>query len=85
MGETYEHYVTITEEMITRIAEDTGDHNPIHPDRDYVMNTIFKTWVTRGMLQAGSLSGVLGNRFPGVGTIYLSQTLKYLKPVFIGD
>ena len=37
------------------------------------------------MLQAGILSGVLGTRFPGVGTIYLSQSLTFLKPAFIGD
>jgi 3-hydroxybutyryl-CoA dehydratase len=37
------------------------------------------------MLQAGILSGIMGTEFPGVGTIYLSQTLKFRKPVFIGD
>ncbi|MBW2431541.1 MAG: hypothetical protein JRF56_21505 [Deltaproteobacteria bacterium] len=37
------------------------------------------------MLQAGLLSGILGCHFPGVGTIYLSQTLKFIKPVFIND
>jgi len=37
------------------------------------------------MLSAGIISGLLGAQFPGVGTIYLSQTLKFLKPVFIGD
>jgi acyl dehydratase len=37
------------------------------------------------MLQAGILSGILGMRFPGVGTIYLSQAMRFLKPVFIGD
>jgi 3-hydroxybutyryl-CoA dehydratase len=41
--------------------------------------------VAQGMLQAGLLSGILGCHFPGVGTIYLSQTLKFIKPVFIKD
>ena len=85
VGQVHETSVAITEEMIERFAEATGDHNPIHVDEDYAKGTIFKTRVAHGMLQAGILSGVLGTRFPGVGTIYLSQTLTFLKPVFIDD
>jgi 3-hydroxybutyryl-CoA dehydratase len=85
VGQVHETSVAITEEMIERFAQATGDHNPIHVDEDYAKGTIFKARVAHGMLQAGILSGVLGTRFPGVGTIYLSQTLKFLKPVFIGD
>jgi 3-hydroxybutyryl-CoA dehydratase len=85
VGQTYESKVTITEDMIKRFAAATGDYNPIHLDEDYAKGTIFKTRVAHGMLQAGILSGILGMRFPGVGTIYLSQTMRFLKPVFIGD
>lgn len=85
VGQIYESSATISEEMIEGFAQATGDHNPIHLNEDYAKGTIFKTRVAHGMLQAGILSGVLGTRFPGVGTIYLSQTLKFLKPVFIGD
>jgi 3-hydroxybutyryl-CoA dehydratase len=83
--QTYEKTVTITAEMIERFAEATGDHNPIHLDEEYAKGTLFKTRVAHGMLQAGILSGILGTEFPGVGTIYLSQSLKFMKPVFIGD
>ena len=85
VGQIHESSFTITGEMIESFAEATGDHNPIHVDEEYARGTIFKTRVAHGMLQAGILSGVLGTRFPGVGTIYLSQSLKFLKPVFIGD
>jgi 3-hydroxybutyryl-CoA dehydratase len=85
VGQTYESKVTITEDMIKRFADATGDYNPIHLDEDYAKGTIFKTRVAHGMLQAGILSGILGMRFPGVGTIYLSQAMRFLKPVFIGD
>lgn len=85
IGQIHESCVTITEEMIERFAQATGDHNPIHIDEAYAKGTIFKTRVAHGMLQAGILSGILGTRFPGVGTIYLSQTLKFLRPVLIGD
>lgn len=85
IGQTYEIKLTITEDMIKRFAEATGDYNPIHLNEDYAKGTLFKTRVAHGMLQAGILSGILGTCFPGVGTIYLSQTMRFLKPVFIGD
>ena len=84
-NQTYEKCVTVTEEMIEGFAQATGDCNPIHLDEAYAKGTRFKTRVAHGMLQAGILSGILGMEFPGVGTIYLSQTLKFTKPVFIGD
>jgi 3-hydroxybutyryl-CoA dehydratase len=85
VGQSYEKSFVITAEMIERFAEATGDHNPIHLDEDYAGKSIFKQRVAQGMLQAGLLSGILGCHFPGVGTIYLSQTLKFIKPVFIND
>jgi 3-hydroxybutyryl-CoA dehydratase len=85
VDQTYEKSVTVTEEMIERFAQAIGDHNPLHLDEKYAKGTRFKTRVAHGMLQAGILSGILGMEFPGVGTIYLSQTLKFTRPVFIGD
>ena len=85
VGQIHQSSVTITGEMIERFAQVTGDDNPIHLDEDFAKGTRFKSRVAHGMLVAGILSGVLGTGFPGVGTIYLSQTLEFLKPVFIGD
>jgi 3-hydroxybutyryl-CoA dehydratase len=85
VGKTYEIGITITEQMVENFARATGDYNPIHMDEDYARGTIFNTRVVHGMLHAGLISGIVGTHFPGPGTIYLSQTLKFLKPVFIGD
>jgi len=85
VGQAYETSFAITAELIERFADVTGDHNPIHLDEDYAARSIFKQRVAQGMLQAGLLSGILGCHFPGVGTIYLSQTLKFIKPIFIKD
>jgi acyl dehydratase len=75
----------ITSEMIERFAEATGDFNPLHLDEEFARGTLFGRRVAHGMLLAGILSGVLGTQFPGVGTIYVSQTLRFRRPVFIGD
>jgi 3-hydroxybutyryl-CoA dehydratase len=85
VGQTYETSFTITAELIEGFATVTDDYNPIHLDENYARQTIFEKRVAQGMLGAGLLSGVLGCQFPGIGTIYLSQTLKFLKTMFIGD
>ena len=84
-GQKSERSFTVTEERINLFAEATGDTNPLHLDEAFAEKTIFKKRVAHGMLSAGFISGELGTRFPGIGTIYLSQTMQFLKPVFIGD
>ena len=85
VGQTYKKSFAITADLIEGFARVTGDYNPIHLDEDYARQTVFKKRVAQGMLGAGLLSGVMGCEFPGTGTIYLSQTLKSLKPVFVDD
>lgn len=85
VGESFQYTTAVTEEMVDKFAEATGDSNPVHLDEDFARQTIFKTRVAHGLLSAGLVSSVLGTRFPGVGTIYISQTLEFKRPVFIGD
>ena len=82
VDDSFEYTTTVTEEMVYKFAEATGDSNPVHLDEEFARQTIFKTRVAHGMLSAGLISSVLGTRFPGVGTIYLSQTLEFKRPVF---
>jgi acyl dehydratase len=79
---------------ITRVASDSdiadfvnavGDHNPIHADRQYAATTMFKEPIAPGIWTAGLISAVIGTRLPGPGAIYLSQDLKFLRPVMFGD
>jgi len=84
-GQTHTASVAVTDERVRDFARATGDHNPIHLDDAAAAKSIFKRRVAHGMLSAGILSGVIGMQFPGEGTIYLSQTMKFLAPVFIGD
>ena len=75
----------ITEEMINDFAQATGDFNPIHMDQPYAEKTFFKGKIAHGILSTGLLSAILGNILPGYGTIYLSQEVRFLAPVRIGD
>lgn len=75
----------IKEKDIQLFAEASGDYNPLHLDEEYANKSIFKKRIAHGMLSAAYISSVLGTQLPGEGSIYMSQSLKFIKPVFIGD
>jgi 3-hydroxybutyryl-CoA dehydratase len=75
----------VTEADIIAFADVTGDHNPVHMDEAYASATPFKGRIAHGMLSAGYISAVLGVDLPGPGAIYLSQSLRFRRPVRIGD
>ncbi len=79
------HEKTVSEQDIGDFARVSGDNNPVHMDEGYASKTFFKSRIAHGMLTASFISTVLGTRLPGPGCIYLSQTLKFLAPVRIGD
>jgi len=85
IGDSAQISRTITEKDINDFARVTGDSNPVHLDQAYAERTIFKGRIAHGLLSVGLLSTVLGNILPGHGTIYLSQEIKFLAPVRIGD
>ncbi len=76
---------TVTESDIRSFAAITGDRNPVHLDESFAANTPFKGRIGHGMLTAGYISAVFGMRLPGPGSIYISQTLNFLRPVRIDD
>jgi 3-hydroxybutyryl-CoA dehydratase len=61
------------------------DNNPIHIDEKYASESIFGKRVVHGVLLISMFSKIFGTIYPGNGSIYLSQTSKFLKPAFIGD
>ncbi len=76
---------TVNEADIAMFAGVSGDTNPVHLDEDFAKGTMFKGRIAHGMLGAAMISTVLGTKLPGPGCVYLSQTLKFLAPVRIGD
>ena len=76
---------TITEEDLSHFIAITGDENPLHVDDAFAEQTFFGQRIAHGMLSASLFSTLVGMHIPGVGAIYKSQTLEFLRPVFIGD
>jgi 3-hydroxybutyryl-CoA dehydratase len=85
VGDSAQISKTITETDIYDFAKVTGDFNPIHLDQAYAEKTFFKGRIAHGLLSVGFISAILGNILPGHGAIYLSQEVKFLAPVRIGD
>lgn len=85
IGDSAQISKKITEADINDFARVTGDFNPVHLDQTYAEKTVFKGKIAHGLLSVGLLSSILGNILPGHGTIYLSQEVKFLAPVRIGD
>ncbi|MCU0973534.1 MAG: bifunctional enoyl-CoA hydratase/phosphate acetyltransferase [Burkholderiales bacterium] len=76
---------TLTEQDIMLFAVMSGDINPAHVDPDYAKNSQFREVIGHGMWSGALISTVLGTQFPGPGTIYLGQDLRFRHPVGVGD
>ena len=85
IGDTDQLSHTVTEGDIRLFAASSGDNNPVHLDADYARETRFGHTIAHGMYSGVLVSRLLGTKFPGPGTIYLSQTLKFCSPVSPGD
>lgn len=70
---------------VDAFAEVSQDYNPIHVDEAYASKTVFGQRIVHGMLVASMISALIANHLPGLGSIYLSQTLNFTNPVYIGD
>lgn len=76
---------TITETDLRNFSGVSGDTNPMHLNEEYAQQTPFHGSIVHGFLSASLISAVIGTRLPGPGCIYMSQTLKFLAPVRVGD
>src|ERR1043166_78052 len=76
---------TITAADIRTFGDLSGDHNPLHFDNDHARRTRFGKPIGHGMLTGSLFSPIIAHQLPGEGSIYLSQSLKFVAPVFAGD
>ena len=77
--------IKITQEDILAFAKVSGDNNPLHTDPDFAQKSIFGKPIAHGMYGLSLISAALGMRFPGFGTIYMGQDVKFFKPIFIDE
>jgi acyl dehydratase len=85
VGDTFTTTREITDELIRKFAELSGDHNPIHLSEEFAKTTRFGRRIAHGMLSGAFISAVLGFEFKERKIVYLSQTMKFTAPAFIGD
>lgn len=82
-GTTYTHEFRFTQKEVELFAQVTGDKNPVHLDAEYAAKTMFKRPIMHGFLGGSVFSKVFGTLFPGEGTIYLKQSMAFMRPMFV--
>ena len=76
---------TINEADVALYAAVSGDTNPLHLNDEFAAHTRFKRRIVHGMLTTSLWSTLVGTRLPGPGSAYMSQEMKFIKPVHIGE
>lgn len=85
VGQAAEVSTRITSRGVELFAEATGDRNPVHLDEEVAARSQFGGRIAHGMLTAGLVSAAIATKLPGPGAIYLGQSLRFTRPVRIGD
>ena len=76
---------TLDKQTVEAFASVSEDYNPIHLDEDFAKTTQFERPIVHGMLASSLISGLLASKVPGAGSIYLGQSLKFVRPIFVGE
>ena len=77
--------ITVTEAMVRAYAEITGDYNPLHFDVDFARRTRFGGLIVQGGITTGLLNALVAMDMPGPGSVFVSQSWRFPRPVYIGD
>lgn len=85
LQDTHSYTLTFTKETTENYAKLTGDYNLAHMDIEYAKTTIFKDRIVHGMLVASMFSKIFGMDYPGLGSIYIRQNIKFKRPVYFED
>lgn len=85
VGQTAEIIRVADDEAVRKFAEVSGDFNPLHLDEEYAKRSPFRGRIVHGALVASFISCVLGNHLPGPGAVFAGMTMRFERPVRIGD
>ncbi len=82
IGDNHKEEFIITQEMVNRFAELSGDKNPLHIDKKFAAKTRFKKPIVHGLFSVTSFGKVMGTKFPGPGSIHVAQNLSFKRPLY---
>jgi 3-hydroxybutyryl-CoA dehydratase len=85
VGMSASYSQTISDADIKAFAGISGDNNPVHMNEEFAENSHFGKRIAHGLISASFFSALFGTKLPGTGCVYVSQNLKFLRPVYIGD
>jgi 3-hydroxybutyryl-CoA dehydratase len=85
IGQTASLKKIFTEADVLAFSQLSMDTNPVHLDEEYAKTTIFGQQIVHGFLYSSLISAVIATKLPGPGSVYMSQSLRFTKPVFFGD
>ena len=85
VGQSFQLEFHFTKDNVLKFANVCGDVNPIHIDEEFARATPFGGTIVHGMYAGSLISAILGNHFPGPGTIYVSQEMRFLAPIMVGS
>ncbi|TMM46379.1 MaoC family dehydratase [Colwellia ponticola] len=85
IGMSVSYSQTITDADVKSFAGLSGDHNPVHVSDEYAENSRYKKRIAHGFISASFFSALFGTKLPGPGCVYASQSLKFKRPVYLGD
>lgn len=85
VGQRVERSIVVDEERVRKFGDATGDLNPVHFDPEFAATTPFGRPIVHGGLLIGFFSRILGMELPGPGTIFLSQSVRFAAPVYVGE
>ena len=85
IGDSCIYNKTLTESDLILFATTSGDVNPVHLDKQFASESMFKERIAHGMWSGSLVSATLATVMPGPGTIYLNQSLNFKRPVKLGD
>lgn len=85
IGSQFKATKKITDDVVKAFVELSGDSNPIHTDDEFAKKSRFGKRIAHGMISGALLSAVLGTEFGEKQVVYMSQTMRFVAPVFIDD
>ncbi|WP_375549767.1 MaoC family dehydratase [Oceanicaulis alexandrii] len=85
VGQSAEITRLVDDNTVKQFAEVSGDFNPLHMDEAYAARSPFRGRIAHGALVASFISCVLGNHLPGPGAVFAGMTMRFERPVRIGD